>query len=151
MALMRGAMMHSPKVPTRTAASQATLASLARSPSWTAALRAHIAASCDSPWRPSNEDMTEPEAAADPQEDDVAGTGEEEFAEGMKQNAMERDAADADQDGKLDLAEFMVMVRERDEADHTDEELAARFKALDGDGSGQIDMPEFLHLSLIHI
>ena len=88
------------------------------------------------------------QASTEAADGDAVGTGEEDFEVGMKQNAMERDAADADQDGKLDLAEFMVMVRERDEANHTDEELAARFKALDGDGSGQIDMPEFLHWSL---
>ena len=80
--------------------------------------------------------------------DDVVGTGEEEFEVGMKQNAMERDAADADGDGKLDVAEFMQLVRDRDEAEHTDDELAARFKALDEDGSGKIDMPEFLQFSL---
>ena len=79
---------------------------------------------------------------------DVVGTGEEEFDVGMKQNAMERDAADKDQDGKLDLQEFMELVRERDEAEHTDEELAERFKALDEDASGKIDMPEFLMWSL---
>ena len=33
---------------------------------------------------------------------------------GMKQNAMERDAADADQDGKLDFEEFKQFVRDRE-------------------------------------
>ena len=34
-------------------------------------------------------------------EGDVAGDGEEDFETGMRQNAMERDAADADNDGKV--------------------------------------------------
>ena len=38
--------------------------------------------------------------------DDLSGTGEEEFAIGMRQNAMERDAADEDQDQMLDYNEF---------------------------------------------
>ena len=42
------------------------------------------------------------EAAA---EGDVAGEGEEDLEAGMRQNMMERDAADADQDGKLDFGE----------------------------------------------
>ena len=58
---------------------------------------------------------------------DVAGTGEEDFEVGMKQNAMERDAADEDQDGKLDFAEFCNYVRDREEGDFTDEELLERF------------------------
>ena len=36
---------------------------------------------------------------------DIAGTGEERFSVGMRQNAMERDVADADEDGKLDFME----------------------------------------------
>ena len=51
------------------------------------------------------------EAAAPAEGDDVVGTGEEDFETGMKQNAMERDAADGDQDGKLDFTEFCAMIR----------------------------------------
>ena len=32
------------------------------------------------------------------------------------------------------------MVRWREEGEHSDDELAARFRALDADGSGAIDM-----------
>ena len=81
-------------------------------------------------------------------EGDVAGTGEEDFEAGMRQNAMERDAADADNDGKLDFGEFCVFVRDREEGEFTDEELKARFDALDGDGSGKVDMAEYLLWSL---
>ena len=81
-------------------------------------------------------------------EGDVAGTGEEDFETGMRQNAMERDAADADNDGKLDFDEFCVFVRDREEGEITDKELRERFEALDGDKSGQIDMSEYLIWSL---
>ena len=80
--------------------------------------------------------------------EDVAGTGEEEFDAGMKQNAMERDAADADQDGKLDFGEFCEMVRGREEGPFTDEQLKERFETLDADGSGKVDMAEYLAWSL---
>lgn len=88
------------------------------------------------------------EAAAPAADGDVGGTGEEDFEVGMKQNAMERDAADADQDGKLDFAEFCQFVRDREEGEFTDEELKARFDALDADGSGKVDMSEYVQWSL---
>jgi Ca2+-binding EF-hand superfamily protein len=66
----------------------------------------------------------------------------------MRQNAMERDAADADNDGKLDFKEFCVFVRDREEGEFTDKELKERFDALDEDGSGQVDMQEYLIWSL---
>mmetsp|Transcript_17042 Transcript_17042/g.43764 ORF Transcript_17042/g.43764 Transcript_17042/m.43764 type:complete len:278 (+) Transcript_17042:24-857(+) len=81
-------------------------------------------------------------------ESDVAGTGEEEFEIGMRQNEMERDAADADNDGKLDFREFCVFVRDREEGDFSDSELRLRFQALDEDGSGKVDMSEYLQFSL---
>ena len=87
---------------------------------------------------------SEPEAA----EGDVAGTGEEDFEAGMKQNAMERDAADADQDGKLDFAEFCQFVRDREVGEHLDADLKKRFNDLDKDGSGKVDMSEYLLWSL---
>ena len=74
--------------------------------------------------------------------------GEETFEEGMRENATERDLADADNDGQLDFAEFCVFVRERQEGEPTDEELKARFAALDKDGSGKIGMAEYLLWSL---
>lgn len=81
--------------------------------------------------------------------EDLAGSDEEEnFEDGMRQNAMEFDAQDKDQDNKLDLEEFCAMVRSREEGDHTDEELKERFIALDGDGSGKVDMNEYIRFSL---
>ena len=81
--------------------------------------------------------------------DDVAGDEDgEDFETGMRQNAMERDAADADQDGKLDFKEFCVFVRDREVGEFSDADLKARFDALDGDGSGAVDMHEYLQWSL---
>ena len=79
---------------------------------------------------------------------DVAGTGEEDFESGMRQNAAERDAADGDGDGKLDFEEFCVFVRDREEGEFSDEELRTRFDALDEDKSGKVDMAEYLMWSL---
>ena len=81
-------------------------------------------------------------------EGDVAGEGEEDFETGMRQNAMERDAADADNDGKLDFGEFCQFVHDREEGEFTEEELKKRFDLLDEDGSGKIDMFEYLEWSL---
>ena len=44
--------------------------------------------------------------------------------------AMEHDAADVNNDTKLDFAEFSAMIREREEGTHTEEELRARFAAI---------------------
>ena len=81
-------------------------------------------------------------------EGDVIGTGEEDFEVGMRQNAMERDAADADNDGKLDFAEFCTFVRDREEGTFSEADLKLRFQALDEDGSGKVDMSEYLLFSL---
>jgi len=81
-------------------------------------------------------------------ENDVVGTCDEDFEEGMQQNALDRDAADADGDNKLDFGEFCTFVRAREEGEHTDEALQARFAALDEDGSGKVDMNEYLQFSL---
>ena len=73
---------------------------------------------------------------------------EEAFDDGMRQNAMEYATADKDADNKLDFGEFCAMVREREDCDFTEEELMRRFKALDADGSGKVDMQEYIIFSL---
>lgn len=77
-------------------------------------------------------------------DDDVAAVEEDEaFEVGMRQNAMEYSAADADNDNKLDFGEFCVMVREREAHDFTEAQLRFRFEQLDADRSGKVDMSEY--------
>ena len=73
---------------------------------------------------------------------------EENFADGMKQNAMEMDAFDYDRDNMLDFGEFSALFRAREEGTHTEEELRARFLLLDADGSGKVDANEYVKFSL---
>eukprot|EP00966_Prymnesium_polylepis_P146983 3394712-Prymnesium_polylepis.1 len=61
---------------------------------------------------------------------------------------MDYQAHDADQDNKLDFDEFCALVREREVGDHTDEDLQERFKALDSDGSGKVDLNEYVIFAL---
>ena len=48
----------------------------------------------------------------------------------------------------LDFDEFSAMVRSREEGDFTEEQLRERFNELDADGSGKVDMAEYLQWSL---
>ena len=79
---------------------------------------------------------------------DIAGTGEEAFEIGMRQNALERDDADADNDGLLDFDEFCDLVRDREKGNFSVGELMDRFEALDVDNSGKVDISEYLQFSL---
>jgi len=58
--------------------------------------------------------------------EDVAGSGEIDFATGMRLNAADRDAADANNDKKLDFKEFCAFVRDREVGKIPDEELKTR-------------------------
>ena len=57
-------------------------------------------------------------------------------------------ASSADGDGTLNLAEFSALIRGREDGEHSEEELKKRFDALDVNGTGQIDMQEYLIWSL---
>ena len=84
----------------------------------------------------------------DVEDDDHFGDGEDDFGVGVRRNAQDFAAQDVDQDNKLDFDEFCAMVREREESDYTDEELRARFAELDADGSGKVDMHEYIRWAL---
>ena len=94
----------------------------------------------DAPPSPPNDD--------DVDDDDVGGEDEEDFETGMKNNALDFQAMDKDQDHKLDFDEFCVLVRQREVGDFTDEELQERFTQLDADGSGKVDLHEYVRWSL---
>lgn len=84
-----------------------------------------------------------------PAVDDVANEQQEEaFEVGMRQNAMEYDAADVNHDTKLDFAEFSTMIREREAGGHTEDELRARFDSIDENKNDRIDLDEFIRFSL---
>ena len=82
------------------------------------------------------------------QDDDVANVEQEAFDVGMRQNAIGFAVADADADNKLDFDEFCALVRDREDGEHTEAELRARFEYLDGDHSGKVDMHEYLRFAL---
>ena len=57
--------------------------------------------------------------------------------------------ADANADGSLDFDEFCQLARSREaERAPSEDELRARFDALDADGSGKVDMHEYLRFVL---
>ena len=70
------------------------------------------------------------------------------FEIGVRQAAMEFDASDLDRDRQIDYDEFSKMVRQREMAIHTEEALRRRFDDMDGDGSGLIDVTEYIKFAL---
>ena len=89
-----------------------------------------------------------PPAEAEDEEDVANAEAEEDFAVGMANAAVDYQAHDTDGDHKLDFDEFCALVRDRESGDHTEEELRARFEQLDADGSGQVDLHEYVRYSL---
>ncbi len=58
------------------------------------------------------------------------------------------DATNGGGDGSLDFGGFCAAVREQEDGDLTDDELRERFEFFDADGSGRIDMHEYVKFSL---
>ena len=81
-------------------------------------------------------------------EDEAGEEGGENLEDAVRNDAIDAQVHDADNDGKLDFEEFCALVREREMGDHTEAELLARFKAIDTDGSGKVDMNEYVMLTL---
>ena len=70
------------------------------------------------------------------------------FDIGMRQFAMEFDAMDLDVNRSLDFYEFSKLIRSREMAVQSEKALRERFDALDVNGSGTVDMPEFIKFAL---
>ena len=71
---------------------------------------------------------------------------EQDFEQGMRQNAISWRAAN--NGGVLDFQEFAALIRAREKGPHTDLELRGRFASIDVDGSGTIELHEFLAFAL---
>ena len=74
--------------------------------------------------------------------------GAEDFETMMKDRASGFGHADLNQDGKLDFDEFCAMVRYRETTQYTDKQLRQKFSEIDADGSGSVDLHEFIAFSL---
>jgi Ca2+-binding EF-hand superfamily protein len=73
---------------------------------------------------------------------------EEKFDVGVRQLAVASEAFDKDGDGMLDFEEFAKFIREREAGRHSDALLRKRFTSLDADGSGKVDMNEYIAWAL---
>ena len=73
---------------------------------------------------------------------------EESFEVGLRHLTSEYLTHDGDGDCKLDFAEFSALIREREVGRFGEEELRRRFKELDVDHSGTIDVHEYVRFSL---
>jgi len=83
-----------------------------------------------------------------PFQEDVAGTGEEAFDVGMRHHFISYEVADEDMDERLNFDEYCKLVREREDFEFTEEQLRERFKLLDLNGNGYIEMNEYLRYAL---
>jgi len=70
------------------------------------------------------------------------------FELSMRQAVMEYDSLDGNGDKILDFREFSQLIREREMGVHTEEVLLERFNEIDADGSGSIDVTEFIGAAL---
>jgi Ca2+-binding EF-hand superfamily protein len=74
---------------------------------------------------------------------------EEQFDSGMRNMAMDIDSHLTDYTRRwMEFDEFAGLMRGREVGVHTDEELRARFAAIDEDKSGKIDRDEFVYFAI---
>ena len=78
----------------------------------------------------------------------IQGKGESEFSAMMSTRASGFGHADLDKDGKLDFDEFSAMVKFRETKNYSEKQLREKFADLDEDGSGKVDLHEFIAFSL---
>jgi len=78
----------------------------------------------------------------------IVGDGGQDFQDMMRERAGAFGHADLDQDGELDFDEFCAMVKYRETTKYTEKQLREKFADLDADGSGKVDLPEFISYSL---
>jgi len=78
----------------------------------------------------------------------IVGEGSDDFQDMMRDRAGAFGHADLDQDGQLDFDEFCAMVKYRETTKYTEKQLREKFNDLDADGSGTVDLPEFINYSL---
>ena len=89
----------------------------------------------------------EHEQGPDPSEI-ARATSRKAFDVGVRQAVMEFDAMDLDRNATLGFDEFCTMVRNREMGVHSESALRQRFDAIDADGSGTLEMPEFIKYAL---
>ena len=70
------------------------------------------------------------------------------FEVAMRQAAMEYDATDDDQNRELDFREFSRLIREREMGVHSEIALRERFNEVDADGSGMVELDEYISFAL---
>ena len=92
--------------------------------------------------------MPQSEARETPSEKAARIEARKNFETAIRQAAMEFDALDTSGDSLLNFDEFSRLIRERELGVHSERNLEKRFAAVDVDGSGHIEVSEFITFAL---